>query len=139
MTIEITDKKHLDPAARKLIKHAGYKRIFAFYGSMGSGKTTFIKALCNVLGATDIVSSPTFTLVNEYRTIDGESIYHIDFYRIKKQEEVLDFGIEEYLTGESWCFMEWPELVENILPEDMVRVRISVGKKDERILAIEGL
>lgn len=139
MTIEVTDKKHLDSAARKLIKNSGEKRIFAFYGAMGSGKTTFIKAICNVLGAADIVSSPTFTLVNEYRTTEGESIYHIDFYRIKKQEEVLDFGIEEYLTGESWCFMEWPELVENILPEDMVKVRITVGADDRRILTIEGL
>ena len=101
MVIEIKDKRHLPHAAKELLKYAGKKRIFAFYGSMGAGKTTIIKAVCNELGAVDIVSSPTFTLVNEYRTRNGESVFHIDFYRIKKQEEVFDFGIEEYLTGES--------------------------------------
>ena len=136
MTIEIKDKKHLRSAARKLLKHSGDNRIFAFYGSMGAGKTTIIKAVCIELGAVDIVSSPTFTLVNEYKTSTGESLYHIDFYRIKKQEEVFDFGIEEYLTGESYCFMEWPELVEEILPTDLIKVRITVGEHEERTLTI---
>ena len=103
---------------------------------MGAGKTTIIKAICEVLGAVDIVSSPTFTLVNEYRTSRGEIIYHIDFYRIKKQEEVFDFGIEEYLTGDSYCFMEWPELVEEILPPETVNVRITVDENEQRILLI---
>jgi tRNA threonylcarbamoyladenosine biosynthesis protein TsaE len=136
MTIEIKDKKHLHSAARKLLKHSGDNRIFAFYGSMGAGKTTIIKAVCIELGAVDIVTSPTFTLVNEYKTSAGESLYHIDFYRIKKQEEVFDFGIEEYLTGESYCFMEWPELVEEILPTDLIKVRITVGEHEERTLTI---
>lgn len=136
MIIEVKDKKQLPHASKELLKFAGDKKIFAFYGAMGSGKTTFIKALCSELGAVDIVSSPTFTLVNEYKTTRGESIFHIDFYRIKKQEEVYDFGIEEYLTGESWCFMEWPELVEEILPDDIVKVRISVGGHEERTLTI---
>jgi len=136
MEILIKDKKHLPSAAKKLLEHAGVKRIFAFYGSMGSGKTTIIKAICEVLGAIDIVSSPTFTLVNEYRTSGGESIFHIDFYRIKKQEEVYDFGVEEYLTGDSYCFMEWPELVEDILPEEIVCVRITVDDEEQRILDI---
>jgi len=136
MEILIKDKKHLPAAAKKLLEHAGVKRIFAFYGSMGSGKTTIIKAICEVLGAIDIVSSPTFTLVNEYRTSGGESIFHIDFYRIKKQEEVYDFGVEEYLTGDSYCFMEWPELVEDILPEEIVCVRITVDDEEQRILDI---
>jgi tRNA threonylcarbamoyladenosine biosynthesis protein TsaE len=103
---------------------------------MGAGKTTIIKAICQTLGAIDIVSSPTFTLVNEYKTSSGESLYHIDFYRIRKQEEVFDFGIEEYLTGESYCFMEWPELIEEILPEETVKVRISVDNNEQRILSI---
>jgi tRNA threonylcarbamoyladenosine biosynthesis protein TsaE len=103
---------------------------------MGSGKTTFIKAICESLGALDIVSSPTFTLVNEYKTSDGESIFHIDFYRIKKQEEVFDFGIEEYLTGDSYCFMEWPELIEEILPPETVKVKISVDENEQRLLLI---
>jgi len=134
--IVIKDKRHLHAAARELLKHYGNSRIFAFYGSMGAGKTTFIKALCETLGTIDIVSSPTFTLVNEYRTNDGTSLYHIDFYRIKKLEEVFDFGAEEYLNGDSYCFMEWPELVEEILPAETVRVRISVDDKDQRILLI---
>ena len=136
MKILIRDKKHLHAAAREFLKHYRENKIVAFYGSMGAGKTTIIKAVCEILGAVDIVSSPTFTLVNEYRTVAGESLYHIDFYRIKKQEEVFDFGIEEYLSGDSYCFMEWPELVEDILPQETLRVRISVDENEQRILEI---
>lgn len=137
MEIVIKDKRHLTSAAKQILKYSGDNRIFAFYGSMGAGKTTIIKSICEVLGALDIINSPTFTLVNEYKTADGESLYHIDFYRIRKQEEVFDFGIEEYLTGESYCFMEWPELVEDILPNGMVTVRITVGENEERILSLD--
>jgi tRNA threonylcarbamoyladenosine biosynthesis protein TsaE len=136
MEIIIKDKKHLHSAAKELLKHFGDNRIFAFYGSMGAGKTTIIKAICELLGAVDIISSPTFTLVNEYRTSTGDALFHIDFYRIKKQEEVFDFGIEEYLSGESYCFMEWPELIEEILPSETVRVKISVDDHEQRILII---
>lgn len=136
MEIIIRNKKNLPEAAEKFLKQYGENRIFAFYGSMGAGKTTIIKAICKALGAVDIVSSPTFTLVNEYRTLSGETLYHIDFYRIRKQEEVFDFGIEEYLTGESYCFMEWPELVEELLPADTINVRISVDEKEQRTLLI---
>jgi tRNA threonylcarbamoyladenosine biosynthesis protein TsaE len=136
MEILIKDKRYLSVAARQLLKYSGDKKIFAFYGSMGAGKTTIIKSICKSLGARDIVSSPTFTLVNEYRTTGGESLFHIDFYRIKKQEEVYDFGIEEYLTGDSYCFMEWPELIEELLPPETVIVRISVGNHEQRTLAI---
>jgi tRNA threonylcarbamoyladenosine biosynthesis protein TsaE len=136
MKILIKDKRHLSVAARQLLKHAGEKKMFAFYGSMGAGKTTIIKAVCELLGAVDMISSPTFTLVNEYRTSGGETLYHIDFYRIKKQEEVYDFGIEEYLTGDSYCFMEWPELIEEILPPETVIVRISVNENEQRTLSI---
>ena len=83
---------------------------------MGAGKTTIIKSICTALGATDTVTSPTFTLVNEYKTAAGRSLYHIDFYRIRKPEEVFDFGIEEYFDSGSFCFMEWPELIEDFLP-----------------------
>jgi tRNA threonylcarbamoyladenosine biosynthesis protein TsaE len=134
--ILIRDKKHLADAAETFLKYFGENRIFAFYGAMGAGKTTIIKAICKALGAIDIVSSPTFTLVNEYRTSRGDTLYHIDFYRIKKQEEVFDFGIEEYLTGESFCFMEWPELVEEILPAGTINVRITVDENERRILLI---
>jgi tRNA threonylcarbamoyladenosine biosynthesis protein TsaE len=134
MKILIKHKRDLPAAAGKLLSHTGGNRIFAFYGVMGAGKTTLIKALCKSLGAVDIVSSPTFTLVNEYRTSGGELLYHIDFYRIKKTEEAFDFGIEEYFSGNSYCFMEWPELVERILPEETIRVRITLGENEERII-----
>jgi len=136
MEILIKDKKHLPAAAKMLLKHTRKKKVFALYGSMGSGKTTIIKVICDILDVTDIVTSPTFTLVNEYKTSNGEAIYHIDFYRIKKQEEVFDFGIEEYLTGDSYCFMEWPELIEEILPEGIVRIRITVEDNEQRNLSI---
>jgi tRNA threonylcarbamoyladenosine biosynthesis protein TsaE len=134
MSILIKDKRYLPAAARKLVRYAGNARIIAFYGSMGAGKTTIIKAVCKVLGATDLVSSPSFTIVNEYKTRSGESLYHIDFYRIKKKEEVFDFGIEEYFSGNSYCFLEWPELVEEILPSETLRIRISVDNQEQRIL-----
>jgi tRNA threonylcarbamoyladenosine biosynthesis protein TsaE len=136
MEIIIKDKRHLHSAARELLKVTGNNRLFAFYGGMGAGKTTIIKAICEVLGAVDIISSPTFTLVNEYRTKEGEAIYHIDFYRIKKLDEVFDFGVEEYLTGESFCFMEWPELIEEILPPETIKIRISVDESEQRILSL---
>jgi tRNA threonylcarbamoyladenosine biosynthesis protein TsaE len=136
MEILIKDKRHLHAAAKELLEQSRDSRIFAFYGSMGAGKTTIIKAICETLGAIDIISSPTFTLVNEYKTSSGESLFHIDFYRIKKQEEVYDFGIEEYLTGDSYCFMEWPELIEEILPGETVKVKISVDENEQRILSL---
>ena len=136
MEILIKDKRHLPAAAKELLKHSDEKKIFAFYGSMGAGKTTIIKAICKYLGAIDIVTSPTFTLVNEYKTSKGESLFHIDFYRIKKQEEVYDFGLEEYLTGDSYCFMEWPELVEELLPAETVRVRIKIECEEQRVLSL---
>jgi tRNA threonylcarbamoyladenosine biosynthesis protein TsaE len=136
MDLIIKDKRHLPAAAKQLLKYSENKKIFAFYGSMGAGKTTIIKAVCEYLGAIDIVTSPTFTLVNEYRTASGESLFHIDFYRIKKQEEVYDFGIEEYLSGNSYCFMEWPELIEELLPPETVIVKISVDDREQRILSI---
>lgn len=136
MKILIKDKSHLYSAVKKLLNYAGDNKIFAFYGSMGAGKTTIIKVICEELGAIDIASSPTFTLVNEYRTSTGEPIYHIDFYRIKKQEEVFDFGVEEYLTGDSYCFMEWPELVEEILPPGTLNIRITVDENEQRTLEV---
>lgn len=136
MRILINDKKHLPAAAKKIISLASGKKHFAFYGAMGSGKTTIIKAICRELGAEDIVSSPTFNMVNEYRTTGGETIYHIDFYRIRKPEEALDFGIEEYFASGSYCFMEWPELIGAFLPPLVLNVRITVGDKEQRIVYI---
>jgi tRNA threonylcarbamoyladenosine biosynthesis protein TsaE len=136
MRILIKDKKHLPAAAKRILEYTSGQRLLAFYGSMGAGKTTIIKAVCMALGAEDIVSSPTFTLVNEYKTNNGEVLYHIDFYRIKKKEEVFDFGIEEYFCSGSYCFMEWPELVGDILPPETVKIKITVDNKEQRILEI---
>ena len=136
MEIIIRHKKDIPAATRKLLKHAGYRRIFAFDGPLGAGKTTIIKAICKMLGAIDTASSPTFTIVNEYRREADSSLFHIDLYRIKKTEEAYDIGIEEYLSGDSYCFIEWPELIKDFLPEGTVNVRITVGENEERILQI---
>jgi tRNA threonylcarbamoyladenosine biosynthesis protein TsaE len=136
MRILIKNKKHLPAAAKRILEYTSGNKLLAFYGSMGAGKTTIIRAICRVLGAADPVTSPTFTMVNEYKTIKNEIIYHIDFYRIKKAEEVFDFGIEEYFSGDSYCFMEWPELIGGILPPETVRIRITVGDNEQRVLDI---
>jgi tRNA threonylcarbamoyladenosine biosynthesis protein TsaE len=136
MRILINNKKHLPAAARKIIALASGKKHLAFYGAMGAGKTTLIKAICRELGADDLVTSPTFTMVNEYRTAGGETIYHIDFYRIRKTEEVLDFGIEEYFASGSYCLMEWPELIGALLPAATMDIRITVGDGEQRIVDI---
>jgi tRNA threonylcarbamoyladenosine biosynthesis protein TsaE len=137
MKIIIRNKECLHESAQKFLNLNHGKKIFAFFGAMGAGKTTIIKAICEVLGAKDIITSPTFTIVNEYGIITGGSIYHIDFYRIKKTEEAFDFGIEEYLESGSYCFMEWPELVEGILSPSTVNVRITVDENEQRILNFE--
>ncbi len=136
LKIVIKHKKYLPVAARRILEYTSGKKLLAFYGSMGAGKTTIIKAVCKILGAEDIVTSPTFTLVNEYRTTTGEVLYHIDFYRINKKEEVLDLGIEEYFNSGSYCLMEWPELIGEILPPETVIIKITVDKKEHRFLEI---
>ena len=124
MEIKINDLEHIREAARQFISHIGDRRVFAFYGSMGAGKTTFIKAGCEELGVTDVVTSPTFAIVNEYTAADGGSIFHFDFYRIKKLEEVYDMGYEDYFYSDALCFIEWPELIDEVLPDDAVKVTI---------------
>ena len=103
----------------------GGSNVFAFYGKMGAGKTTFIKAICEEQGVDDVITSPTFAIVNEYTDIDGDPIYHFDFYRIKKLEEVYDMGYEDYFDSGYLCLLEWPELIEELLPEDAVKVTIT--------------
>lgn len=110
-------------AASEFVALIGNRRIFAFYGHMGAGKTTFIKAICEELGVKDAVSSPTFAIVNEYASNMG-SIYHFDFYRIKRSSEVLDLGFEDYAYSGNLCLMEWPELIDEFLPEETVDVHI---------------
>ena len=125
MKTTITSESGLVPIAKKLLTLFPEARVFAFYGSMGAGKTTFIKALCREMEVNDIVQSPTFSIINEYKTRSGGSIYHFDFYRVKKLEEVYDIGYEDYFYSGDYCFIEWPELVEVLLPEGTVRVSIS--------------
>jgi tRNA threonylcarbamoyladenosine biosynthesis protein TsaE len=125
LEIVIKDIEHISDAARQFIENIGDRRVFAFYGKMGAGKTTFVKAICEELGVEDVITSPTFAIVNEYEVgEDSSSIYHFDFYRIKKIEEVYDMGYEEYFYSGALCFIEWPELIEPLLPEDAVRVTI---------------
>jgi tRNA threonylcarbamoyladenosine biosynthesis protein TsaE len=124
--------KALSTAARHLIDEFPGRRVFAFYGKMGAGKTTFIQAVCQVLGTSDNVTSPTFAIINEYNTELGESIYHFDFYRIKDMEEAFDMGYEDYFFSGSWCLIEWPEKIEPLLPEGYVKVTISVEDDESR-------
>jgi tRNA threonylcarbamoyladenosine biosynthesis protein TsaE len=125
MEIKINDLEHIREAARQFINAMGTKHVFAFYGSMGAGKTTFIKAICEELGVGDVVTSPTFAIVNEYLTSTGGTIYHFDFYRIKKLEEVYDMGYEDYFYSDALCFIEWPEMMEELLPEGATKVQIT--------------
>ena len=132
MRLIIKSEADLAPAAVKLLATFPAARLFAFYGSMGAGKTTFIKAVCQELGVMDIVQSPSFSIINEYKTKAGESVFHFDFYRIRSTSEVFDIGYEDYLYSGSFCFMEWPELIESLLPEDTIKVYIA-GENERTI------
>ena len=134
MKIVVTDKSRLRYAAKQFLKETAGSRLLAFYGQMGSGKTTFIRALCSEMGVTDTVTSPSFTLINEYQCPGRPPVYHFDFYRIKKITEVLDFGIEEYFDSDSPCLMEWPELIEPLLPADTLRLLITVADDGSRVI-----
>lgn len=139
MNINITNLDYIHEAAKTFINDMGDNTVFAFYGKMGAGKTTFIKAVCEELGVTDVINSPTFAIVNEYRSdTTGELIYHFDFYRIKKIEEVYDMGYEDYFYSGALCFIEWPELIEDLLPGDAVRVTIEEQADGSRTLGFDG-
>ena len=126
---------NLGAAAAEFLEAVGDNRLIAFYGNLGAGKTTFIKELCSRLGVEDNVCSPTFTIVNEYRAVDGDSVFHFDFYRIDSLREAEDLGLEEYFYSGCFCFMEWPEKVAELLPEEVVEVRIEpVDEVTRRIL-----
>jgi len=133
MTITINSIESIDQAARQFVDAIGGGKVFAFYGKMGAGKTTFIKAVCEQLGVEDVITSPTFAIVNEYTSAtSGDTIYHFDFYRIKKLEEVYDMGYEEYFYSGALCFIEWPELIEELLPEAAVKVSIEEQEDGSR-------
>ena len=133
--LTIASLADIDAAAREFLKRIDSARIIALYGKMGAGKTTFTTALCRVLGVReDAVGSPTFAIVNEYRTGDGQPLFHFDFYRIEKPSEALDIGFYDYIDSGALCIMEWPENIEALLPDDTLRVRISVAPDGSRVL-----
>lgn len=136
MKILVRNKKEIPEAVSKLLDFASNRRIFAFYGSLGSGKTTFIKAICKKLGVVGNVNSPTFTVINEYKTRQNNPVFHVDLYRIKNQQELYDTGLDEYLSGESYCFIEWPDLAVPLLPPETVTIKISVENTLHRILDV---
>ncbi|MBO7470661.1 MAG: tRNA (adenosine(37)-N6)-threonylcarbamoyltransferase complex ATPase subunit type 1 TsaE [Bacteroidaceae bacterium] len=136
MEIKIENIEDIASAARKFVDEMGENCVFAFYGKMGAGKTTFIKAICEALGVKDVVTSPTFALVNEYADAEGQPVYHFDFYRIKNLREAYDMGCEEYFYSGYPCFIEWPELVEELLPDDTVKVNIEVLENESRIVTL---
>ena len=137
MKLLLNNLSDIDAVAQQFVENMGDRNIFAFYGEMGVGKTTFIKALCKSLCVTETITSPTFAIVNEYSKEGGEPIYHFDFYRIKNIEEAYDFGYEDYFFSGHLCFIEWPELVEPLLPEGVVKVQIEVMDNEQRAIIID--
>lgn len=135
--IKIKNLSEIRKVAREFIAFMGDRTVFAFKGEMGAGKTTFIKAICEELGVTDVINSPSFAIVNEYRSETGELIYHFDFYRINKIEEAYDFGYEDYFYSGALCFIEWPEKIESLLPADCVFVSITENEDGSRNVAID--
>lgn len=132
--IQINDLSDLDRAAEDFIEKTRSHRLIAFYAPMGAGKTTFTTAVCSRLGVTDTVCSPTFTIVNEYVTKDGQTIYHFDFYRITRLAEAVDIGLDDYLYSGNLCLMEWPENIEELLPEETLKVHIRVNRDQSRTI-----
>ena len=136
LEIKIESLDGIADAARQFVDAMGENKVFAMFGPMGVGKTTFVKAVCEILGVEDTITSPTFAIVNEYRTNTGDQIFHFDFYRIRKVEEVYDMGYEDYVYSGAVCFLEWPELIEELLPEDAVRVTLSEEEDGTRTITL---
>lgn len=136
MIIEIETLKTIEQAAKKFIDQIGNNTVFAFNGNMGAGKTTFIKAICEVMGVRETVNSPTFSIVNEYEAADGRLLYHFDCYRINKIQEALDLGAEEYLYSGNLCFIEWSENIAPLLPESVINVDIEEMENGKRKISI---
>ena len=134
MQLIISDLTNIQSVAEQFLAAIGQRRILAFYGPMGVGKTTFIKAICHVKGVTDTMNSPTFAIVNEYTDGEGEPIYHFDFYRIKQLAEVVDLGYDNYIDSGAFCLMEWPELIEPLLPGEVLRVHLSEDVQGRRVI-----
>ena len=137
MQIHISTELARPAAAEQFADAIGSRRVFAFYGAMGAGKTTFIKAVCRAIGVQDVITSPTFAIVNEYEAAGGIPVFHFDFYRIKRLSEVYDMGYEEYFYSGGLCFIEWPELIEELLPEQAVRVEIAEQADGSRLVTFD--
>lgn len=135
-SFEIESVEQLSQAAVWIIKNFGQKKVIAFYGEMGSGKTTLIKEICNQLGCVSLVTSPTFAIVNEYPLKEENKIFHFDFYRINKIYELIQIGLDEYLNSGNFCFIEWPEIGETLLPPETLKINLKVGEKQKRIITI---
>lgn len=139
-TFTIGSLEDIDKVAEEFIRYISesdlQSNIFAFYGKMGAGKTTFIKAICKALGVQDNVNSPTFTIINEYKSAKGFPIYHFDFYRINRLQEAYDIGTEDYFSGSGLCLIEWPEKIAEILPEDCIKVSITTNPDLSRTIEI---
>lgn len=136
MTFSISELDQLSEAAKKLLTFAIDEKVFLFYGEMGAGKTTFIKAICEELGVKEVVASPTFSIVNEYSSPRG-SVFHFDFYRLKNETEALDLGYEDYIFSGNYCLIEWPEKISNLLPEEACRVDIKIDNEGKREIVID--
>jgi len=135
-TLFAENLEQLNSIAKQILNYTSTHKKFAFYGEMGVGKTTLIKALSLQLGVSDIVSSPTFSIVNEYQADEITKIYHFDFYRIEDEKEAYDIGYEEYFFSNAYCFIEWPEKIPNLIEEDIVKIKMSVVENTRRIEVI---
>lgn len=133
MKLEVKSLADLPSVANQLLDFAGNQKVFIFEGDMGAGKTTFIKVFCETLGVKDVVSSPTYSIVNEYESVNGP-VYHFDFYRIKDIQEAYDLGYEEYFYGNGICLIEWPERVEELLPDHFIKVEITIIDESQRTI-----
>ena len=139
-TIQICNLANIRQAAKEFIGQMNNHTVFAFYGKMGAGKTTLIKAICEELGVEDVINSPTFAIINEYRSVEtGELIYHFDFYRINKISEAQEISVEDYFYSGALCFIEWPEIIEPLLPDDTVHITIEERVEGERELRVMSL
>lgn len=135
--LRIKSLEDINSVAKQFIELVGDRRVFAMYGAMGVGKTTFVKAVCEELGVDDTINSPTFAIVNEYRTPEDKVVYHFDFYRIEDVQEAYDFGYEDYFYSKAMCFIEWPERIESILPSDVVNLNFTEEEDGRRIIHVQ--
>ncbi|MEX2233842.1 MAG: tRNA (adenosine(37)-N6)-threonylcarbamoyltransferase complex ATPase subunit type 1 TsaE [Cyclobacteriaceae bacterium] len=135
-TCQEVKQDDLGEVARVFLRKAGYCPVWLFYGEIGSGKTTFIKSICSLIGVEDTMSSPTFSIINEYQTRDKKKIYHFDFYRIKNEAEAYDIGSEEYFYSGDLCLIEWPEKIPSLIPAEHAEISITVENQNHRTIAL---